>query len=154
MTQKNFEHTLVNLEKMAKMQLRDKMQPFGGVAGQEALFTCPWLRWRLGFNQNVEIEGMLIMQDWGNESELLCGAIEFIKDARTKTPNDPTLGNLLNAHQWRDAIWDKKSWLVTNAVWGTRTGNNSAKADKTGWLGFPIHQAAFPIWSSLITAFA
>jgi len=150
---KVFSGILRNLEEhVAPSLLADKMKPFSREGGGD-LFACPWLNWWKQQNGKIDnIQGILIMQDWyctSDESESLETNVCYISEKRFLKQNDRTIFTLHNSGPWRNAIWDEKNWLVTNAVWGLRIGKNPA-----GCLSARIHKAAFPIWSQIIKHFA
>jgi hypothetical protein len=145
---KDFDSLLSDLEKEATGKwLKDKMSPF-----PDGVITCPWLNWRRPDATRENIQGIFIMQDWWNCSDGLKADVDYIGkhdfhyNGKRK---DRTNHNLFKADAWKKAIWDDKSWLVTNAVWGLRMGEISSRN-----LGAKIHKAAFPIWSQIIKHFA
>jgi hypothetical protein len=145
---------LVDLEKKASGLLVGKMNPFksnkpGGV------IACPWLNWRKDYPDATpgKIQGIFIMQDWWNCSKGLQEDVDYIGKQDFSYTEDRTIRNLYKAKAWKEAIWNDKTWLVTNAVWGLRMQKNG-KNQQSGYLGDPIHKAAFPIWSQIIKGFA
>jgi hypothetical protein len=137
------EMKLAELEEKAKNALSSIMAGFDGE------FCCPWLRWRKDLLFEENCDGVLLMQDWGNESQSLEDAIKEIKQAASI--KDKTLNNLFQS-KWQTPIWgEKPTWLVTNAVWGLRKPkDNHEMADKCGYLGDAVHAQAFPIWSQIL----
>lgn len=145
-------------EEVAPNLLDEKMEPFPR-QGKDSIFACPWLNWRRSDASTDKIRGIFIMQDWwcsSSNPEPLEKNVAYISEKlflKVNNPtlkvNDPTIGKLYNFDAWKKAIWDDKSWLVTNAVWGLRMGEISS-----GDLGAKIHKAAFPIWSQIIKHFA
>jgi hypothetical protein len=152
-----FDSLLADLENEASTSLDDKMNPFVKKDNSKAI-ACPWLNWRKDYTDATpgKIQGVFIMQDWWCSSEpkekdspekSLEYHVDYIR--KNNFSSDPTIKNLWNAPSWKKAIWENKTWLVTNAVWGLRKGNISS-----GYLGDTIHKAAFPIWAKLISHFA
>lgn len=137
--------TLIDeLGKKADDRLQGKMRKFNGAG-----IRCPWLEWwKKGLNNSSEITGLLLMQDWGNESESLEEAIEYITNALSKSNpeeiEDVTLKNLFSCQRWKQSIASGE-WLVSNAIWGIRQDGQA----KSGCL-YDIHRLAFPIWLELL----
>lgn len=109
-------------------------------------FACPLLRWILPCKTGNSVSGILILQDWWNESEYLNDAIHYI----TKVTNglyDATLTPLFGSRSWFRAFMDREEgWLATNAVWGLRP----SYVDKDKFLGDETHQVAFMIWARIV----
>ncbi len=139
---------LSELEEKAQGLLSGAMEGFE-IEGSGKIVCCPWLRWRenLLFKENHTWEGILLMQDWGNEQQDLKSAVAEIERDR----GDNTIKQL-HENKWQEAIWGSEpTWLVTNAVWGWRKPDDKKKpADKCGYLGDKIHAMAFPIWSQVL----
>jgi len=148
---KDFNSLLSYLENEAtKTWLKDKMSPFPG-----GVITCPWLNWwKCQPDASADkIRGIFIMQDWWNCSKGLQEDVDYIGKQDFSYKEDRTIHNLYKAKAWKEAIWNDKTWLVTNAVWGLRMQKNG-KNQQSGYLGDPIHKAAFPIWAKLISDIA
>jgi hypothetical protein len=142
---------LLALEKKAQCLLPPAMQAFsdGGV-------VCPWLHWqRENITEWEEREGILIMQDWGNEPEPLNEAVTHLNRPKA-CKREATTWNLFDHPKWNAAIWaENPSWLVMNAVWGIRKSKQERQdADKTGYLGNEVHKKAFRIWGGLLASLA
>lgn len=117
----------------------------------KAKYSCPWLHYWLGLNQPAaKLEGIFMMQDWGflMSNTTLDEEIREIKSAFSgQHIEDSTLDNLAMTG-WASPIRSGR-WLVTNAVWALRTGEN-----KCGYLGNEIHMASYRVWSQIIDFFA
>jgi hypothetical protein len=143
------------LEKRASELLGEKMERFAKL-DKSKIIACPWLNWRRPDATRENIQGIFIMQDWWNCSDGLKADVDYI--GKHDFPyngkrKDRTNHNLFKADAWKKAIWCDKTWLVTNAVWGIRK-SKSGKNQQSGYLGDPIHKAAFPIWAELVRYFA
>ena len=144
---------LKDLEDLAANQLKDLMAPFND-GKPDKVWACPWLRWldkdKGAFKQWSNIEGVLIMQDWGNDpTRSINDEVEYLKGGIFE---EATIKNLVSSDGWEKAIWGANStWLVTNAVWGLRKpDDDGTHSDMCGYLGAKIHKRAFPIWSELL----
>jgi hypothetical protein len=127
------------------------------------VIACPWLNWRKDYPDATpgKIQGIFIMQDWwcssgskekdspekSLESKSLEYNVNYIREV--SKVNDVTTNNLSNHEKWKPLIWDSKTWLVTNAVWGLRICENP-----TGPLPVNLHKTAFQVWSQLVAKFA
>jgi hypothetical protein len=152
---------LVDLENEALRLLDGKMNPFVKSNKPGGVIACPWLNWRKDYPDATpgKIQGIFIMQDWycssnstdslkKSQEESLEYNVNYIREACKV--NDATIHNLYNLKKWKPLIWDnKKTWLVTNAVWGLRTCDNP-----TGPLPVNLHKTAFQVWSQLVAKFA
>ena len=128
------------------------MRPFKDSECENKL-ECPWLHRAIEEGIDIsKVRGLLLMQDWGSELEVLQGAVDYIKNA-LKNPGgvgkDRTLKNLFAKEGWKEAI-EKGEWLVSNAVWGLRPQKDGNDSEMCGYLGAPIHKASFPIWGQLV----
>lgn len=148
--------TLAKLEDVAQQALKGVMAGFE-VGEKGEIICCPWLKWYQKKHGEDFLgekwDGVLIMQDWGNESQALQSAINDIQSGKN---DDRTLKNLRES-KWQSAIWgDNPKWIITNAVWGLRNNPNQAgKSDqagkcKCGYLGDLIHARAFPVWANVL----
>jgi hypothetical protein len=149
---KDFNSLLSDLENEAtKTWLKDKMSPFPG-----GVITCPWLNWwKCQPDASADkIRGIFIMQDWWNCSKGLQEDVDYIGKQDFSYKEDRTIHNLYKAKAWKEAIWNDKTWLVTNAVWGLRMQINGKNQPPVRDLSAIIHKAAFPIWSQIIKHFA
>lgn len=118
------------------------------------VWTCPWLRWRHDVLIS-SVQGIILMQDWWNECEAsksIESQVNYLntEDFKYWGPDrDRTTYRLYNS-KWKDSIWGRSpKWLVTNAVWGLRSGANSS-----GSLAANVHKAAFPVWANLLATIA
>jgi hypothetical protein len=90
------------------------------------------------------------MQDWWTYDENSFSTLtDYIQKQNFERQEDRTIYHLYSSEAWKSAIWEKKNWLVTNAVWGARIGKASS-----GMLPVNTHKAAFAIWYQLIKSFA
>ncbi len=129
------------------------MLPFFGSTNLE----CPWLHFGLSDpkHEEVELEGLLLMQDWGTHNEKrpenLTLATNYIVDSfKIIREEDPTMRNLLDSKRgWHTAIKSRR-WLVSNAVWGLRPPKNGEPAPMCGYLGAKTHKQSFATWGKLV----
>jgi hypothetical protein len=136
------------LEQAATNSIKSSMARFTGSAS----LTCPWMRWLLLNPPSTPIEGLLLMQDWGNQAQALGSptqpqsAIWEIDQAVNGSHiQDRTLDNLTSVQRLGNAIKNRRL-CVSNAVWGLRLSGQP----KSGYLGAAIHKASFPIWLELV----
>src|SRR5581483_4850708 len=113
----------------------------------DKIICCPWLNWRKNLLFERKWDGILLMQDWGNESQSLEDAIKNIANGN----GDSTIKSLCR-DSWKSVIWGSNpTWLVTNAVWGVRIKRNQKnKVNKCGYLGDDIYAKAFQIWAAIL----
>jgi hypothetical protein len=135
------------------------MDSFTSIDGERE-FICPmlehfWPRLNQTLLPDKRLEGVLVLQDWGNLRQSSEEAIANVIHARTakafdRQKSDRTLFNLFRPEsEWLKPLTDG-GWIAMNAVWGTRLKKDRSDAEKSECLPTKIHYPALTIWGKVI----
>src|ERR1700730_5636698 len=150
---------LLEYKTQAFRVLNGLMDSFSDEDGEEE-FICPlleyfWPRLNESLLPNNGLEGVLVLQDWGNSKQSSRAAKANVKHAPSarvldRQQSDPTLFNLFRSESnWRKPLLEG-GWIAMNAVWGTRLSEDAEETDKNKCLPNKIHYPAFAIWGRII----
>src|SRR5271165_2432515 len=106
---------LKDSELKAARELKDYMECFRETPS--GAIACPWLHHWLKTDR--QIEGFIVMQDWGKYDQSLADAMKNIEDAfKADRPNsnaDRTLVNLVGPRSpWQKALAEGGGWCCMN----------------------------------------